>query len=68
MSVVAVCHPRELCGLLRVQIILCKVIFFQKELFGNLIVFRHLNIDFTLFLTVILSDLIILSLSFKTKT
>ena len=63
MSVVAVCHPRELCGLLRVQ-----SYFFQKELFGNLIVFRHLNIDFTLFLTVILSDLIILSLSFKTKT
>ena len=42
--------------------------FFQKELFGELIFSRHLNIDFKNFLTVILSDLIKLSLSFKTKT
>ena len=40
--------------------------FFQKEFFGELIVFRHL--DFTIFLNVILSDLSKLSLSFKTKT
>ena len=41
--------------------------FFQKEFFGELIVFPHLNMDFTIFLTVILSDLIKRSLSFKTK-
>ena len=43
--------------------------FFQKEFFGELlIVFRHLNTDFTIFFDVILSDLSKLSLSFKTKT
>ena len=42
--------------------------FFQKEFFGELIVFRHLNMDFTIFFSVILSDLNKLSLSFKTKT
>ena len=42
--------------------------FFQKEFFGELIVFRHLNMDFTIFFNVILSDLSKLSLSFKTKT
>ena len=41
--------------------------FFQKEFFGELTVFWHLKMDFTIFLTVILSDLIKLSLSFKTK-
>ena len=42
--------------------------FFQKEFFGELIVFRHLNIDFTIFFNVILSELNKLSLSFKPKT
>ena len=42
--------------------------FFQKEFFGELIVFRHLNMDFTIFLNVILSELSKHSLSFKTKT
>ena len=42
--------------------------FFQKEFFGELIVFRHLNMNFTIFFNVILSDLNKLSLSFKTKT
>ena len=42
--------------------------FFQKEFFGELIFSRHLNMDFKNFLIVILSDLIKLSLSFKTKT
>ena len=41
--------------------------FFQKEFFGELIVFRHLNMDFTIFFNVILTDLSKLSLSFKTK-
>ena len=40
---------------------------FQRELFGELIVSRHLNMDFTIFLNVILSDLSKLSLSFKVK-
>ena len=31
MSVVAVCHPPELCGLWRVEIILRKVISFKKN-------------------------------------
>ena len=39
-----------------------------KEFFGELIVFRHLNMDFTIFFNVILTDLSKLSLSFKTKT
>ena len=38
--------------------------FFQKEFFGELIVFLHLNMDFTIFLNVVLSDLSKLSLSF----
>ena len=42
--------------------------FFQKEFFGELKFLRHLNMDFKIFFTVILSDLIKLSLSFKTKT
>ena len=42
--------------------------FFQKELFGELIVFRHLNTDLTIFFNAILSDVSKLSLSFKTKT
>ena len=37
--------------------------FFQKEFFGELIVFRHLNMDFVIFFNVILSDLSILSVS-----
>ena len=41
--------------------------FFQKEFFGELIVFWHLKMEFMIFLTVILRDLIKLSLSFKTK-
>ena len=41
--------------------------FFQKEFFGELIVFRHLNVNFTIFFNVISSDLSKLSLSFKTK-
>ena len=41
--------------------------FFQRELFGELLVFRHLNMDFTIFFNVILSDLSKLSLSFKAK-
>ena len=27
------------------QIILCKVVFFQQRFFGELIVFRHVNMD-----------------------
>ena len=42
--------------------------FFQKEFFGELIVLRHLNMDFTIFFNVILTDLSKLSVSFKTKT
>ena len=42
--------------------------FFQKEFFGELIVFRHLNMDFTIFFNVILTDWSKLSVSFKTKT
>ena len=41
--------------------------FFQKEFFGEFIVFRHINMDCTIFFNVILSDLITLSLSFKTN-
>ena len=41
--------------------------FFGKEFFSEVIVFRHLNMDFTIFFDVILSDLSKLSLSFKTK-
>ena len=41
--------------------------FFQRELFGELLVSRHLNMDFTIFFNVILSDLSKLSLSFKAK-
>ena len=50
------------------QIISLQSDFFQKEFFVEVIVFRHLNMDFTIFLNVILSDLSKLSLSFKTKT
>ena len=32
-----------------------KSYFFQKEFFGELIVFWHLNMDFTIFLNVILA-------------
>ena len=42
--------------------------FFQREFFGELIAFRHLNMDLTIFLNVILTDLSKLSISFKTKT
>ena len=42
--------------------------FFQKELFGELIVFRHLNMDLAIFSNAILSDVNKLSLSLKTKT
>ena len=31
--------------------------FFQKEFFSELIVFKHINMDFTIFFNVILSDL-----------
>ena len=41
--------------------------FFQKEFFGESIVFRHLNMDLTIFFNIILTDLSKLSLSFKTK-
>ena len=41
--------------------------FFQREFFGELRVFRHLNMDFTIFFNVIFSDFNKLSLSFKTK-
>ena len=49
------------------QIISLQSYFFQNEFFVEVIVFRHLNMDFTIFLNVILSDLSKLSLSFKTK-
>ena len=42
--------------------------FFQREFFGELIAFRHLNMDLTIFLNVMLTDLSKLSISFKTKT
>ena len=41
--------------------------FFKKEFFGDVIVFHHLHMDFTIFFDVILSDVSKLSLSFKTK-
>ena len=34
-----------------------KSYFFQKEFFGELIVFRHLNMDFKIFLTIIFKQL-----------
>ena len=61
------CHLRELSELWRVQILLYKVYFSQKQFFGELIVFRHCNMDFTIFLRVILSDVSKLPLSFKKK-
>ena len=61
------CHLRELSELWRVQILLYKVYFSQKQFFAELIVFRHLNMDFTIFLRVILSDVSKLPLSFKKK-
>ena len=42
--------------------------FFQKEFFDELIVFRNLNMNFTIFFYIILSGFSKLSLSFKTKT
>ena len=42
--------------------------FFQREFFGELIAFRHLNMDLTIVLNVMLTDLSKLSISFKTKT
>ena len=46
----------------------CKSIFaklfLSKEFFGELIVVRHLNMDFTILFNVLLSDLSKLSLSF----
>ena len=42
--------------------------FFPKEFFDELIVFRHLNMDFTIFFNAILTDLSKLSVRFKTKT
>ena len=56
------------CRLWCMQIILCKVFFLSKRIFGELIVSQHLNMNFTIFFNVILSDLSKLSLSFKTKT
>ena len=61
--VVVVIFLSELCGLWCVQIILCKVISFKKEFFGELIVLRNLIMNFTNFFNVILSDLSKLSLS-----
>ena len=45
-----------------------KSYFFQKEFFGELIVFRNLNMNFIIFFYIILSGLSKLYLSFKTKT
>ena len=46
----------------------CKSFFASYfKLFGELIVFRHLNMDLTIFFNAILSDVSKLSLSFKTK-
>ena len=42
-----------------------QIYFFQKEFFGELIVLPHVNMDFTIFFNVILSDLSKHSLSFK---
>ena len=39
------------------QIISLQSYFFEKEFFVEVIVFRHLNMDFTIFFSVILSDL-----------
>ena len=41
--------------------------FSRKEFFGEFIVFRYLNMHFTIFFNVILGDFNKLSLSFKTK-
>ena len=41
--------------------------FISLKNFGELIVFRHLNMDFTIFLRVVLSDVSKLPLSFKKK-
>ena len=44
-------------------------LFHSTRIFGELIVFRYLNMDnFTIFFTAILSDFSKLSLDFKTKT
>ena len=42
--------------------------FFPNYFFDELIVFRHLNKDFTIALNAILTDLSKLSVRFKTKT
>ena len=42
--------------------------FFQKGFFGELMVFRHLNMDFPFSFNVILGDFSKISLSSKTKT
>ena len=42
--------------------------FLSKRIFGEFVFSQHLNMDFTIFLNVILSDLSKRSLSFKTKT
>ena len=41
--------------------------FLSKRIFGEFIVSQHLNMDFTIFFNVILSDFSKRSLSFKTK-
>ena len=43
-------------------------IMFGKFVFGELIVLRHLSMDYITFLNVMLKDLRKLSLSFKIKT
>ena len=60
-----ICHLRELCGLYMA----CanhslQSCFLQNEFFGELIVFRHLSLEFAIIFNVILSDLSKLSLSF----
>ena len=65
MSVVVVASAREVPAMACANHS-CKVISSQK-IFGKLMVFRHLNMDFTIFFNIIL-NLSKLSLSFKTKT
>ena len=68
MSVVVVVICASCTGYDVCKSLFAKFFFFQKEFFGESILFWHQNMDFEIFLTVILRDLVKLSLSFKTKT
>ena len=62
--VVVICASCESYGVCK-SFFVKLLIFFQKEFLGELIVFRHLNMDFTIFFNVIVSDLSKLSLTLE---